>query len=81
MADDIRDARVECYAGSKGEETPRAVVMGGHRLEISEILDRRRVLDRASGWISQIWRCRLADGREARLELREDGSWRVSSPV
>ena len=32
--------RVECYAGYRGEETPRAFWLGDNRLEIKEVLDR-----------------------------------------
>jgi hypothetical protein len=32
--------RVECYAGHHGDETPRALAIGGRRIEIIEILDR-----------------------------------------
>jgi hypothetical protein len=31
--------RVECYAGHRGEETPRAVMMGERRVAVREILD------------------------------------------
>ena len=32
--------RVECYAGYRGEETPRAFWLGNNRLEVKEVLDR-----------------------------------------
>ena len=32
--------RVECYAGYRGEETPRAFWLGDNRLEVKEVLDR-----------------------------------------
>jgi len=32
--------RVECYAGYKGEETPRVFYIGEHRFEVKEVLDR-----------------------------------------
>jgi hypothetical protein len=32
--------KVECYAGHRGEETPRAIVIGDRRVEVIEILDR-----------------------------------------
>jgi hypothetical protein len=32
--------RVECYAGHRGDETPRALAIGARRIEIIEILDR-----------------------------------------
>ena len=32
--------RVECYAGYRGEETPRALVIADGRVVVDEILDR-----------------------------------------
>ena len=32
--------RVECYAGYRGEETPRAIRLGANRIEIKKVLDR-----------------------------------------
>ena len=31
---------VECYAGHRGEETPRALLVAGARIEVAEVLDR-----------------------------------------
>jgi len=31
---------VECYAGHRGEETPRAFTIGGQQVFVDEILDR-----------------------------------------
>jgi hypothetical protein len=31
---------VECYAGHRGEETPRALVIGSRRVAVVEVLDR-----------------------------------------
>ena len=31
--------RVECYAGHRGEQTPRALVLGDRRIEVAEVLD------------------------------------------
>ncbi len=30
---------VECYAGHRGEQTPRAIVLGERRIEVSAVLD------------------------------------------
>ncbi len=70
---------VESYAGYKGDETPRAVIIDKVRLEIIEIFFRRRVLDPAGGRIRDVWRCRLADGREVVVERLDDGTWHVSA--
>ena len=32
--------RVECYAGHRGEETPRAITLGDRRIEVAEVVDR-----------------------------------------
>jgi hypothetical protein len=39
-ADEPVTIRAECYAGHRGEETPRVIVMGDLRIELVEILDR-----------------------------------------
>jgi hypothetical protein len=31
--------RVECYAGHRGEQTPRVLILGDGRIEITEVLD------------------------------------------
>lgn len=32
--------QVECYAGHRGEETPRLMIMGDRVVEVAEVLDR-----------------------------------------
>lgn len=32
--------RVDCYAGYRGEETPRAFFLGDRRVEVVDVLDR-----------------------------------------
>jgi hypothetical protein len=34
------EVRVECYAGYRGDETPRRFHLGGRTIEISEVLSR-----------------------------------------
>jgi len=75
----VEGAQVEFYAGSRGQEKPRAIVIDGTRIEVMSVISRKRVLDAASGGIREMWRCRLADGRVATVELLEDGAWRVSA--
>ena len=31
--------RVECYAGYRGEETPRVILMGGERIAVAMVVD------------------------------------------
>jgi len=79
MDKNLEDARVESYAGHKGDETPRAVILEGKRFAVLNIISRKRALDRASGKMADIWVCRLDDGRAMTVELLEDGAWRVSA--
>ena len=37
--DDLLAVRVECYAGYRGEQSPRVVVLGEQRIEVAEVLD------------------------------------------
>ncbi|MGZ6125641.1 MAG: hypothetical protein ACXWLR_11820 [Myxococcales bacterium] len=34
------DVRVDCYAGHRGEETPRRFELGGRVREVEEVIDR-----------------------------------------
>jgi hypothetical protein len=34
------DLEVECYAGHRGEETPRRLHLGGRSVEVVEVIDR-----------------------------------------
>lgn len=34
------EVKVECYAGYRGEETPRRIWIGNRKIEVKEILDR-----------------------------------------
>lgn len=34
------EIRVECYAGYRGEETPRRIWLGNRKIEVKEIQDR-----------------------------------------
>jgi hypothetical protein len=40
MSESRQRLKVECYAGYRSEEEPRRFTLGGHAVEIVEILDR-----------------------------------------
>lgn len=66
------EARVECYAGSRGDEEPRAVVFAdGRRVEVAEVLERWRSPDHRG------FRVRGEDGGVYRLE-EAGGDWTVA---
>ena len=39
MADHTLAIEVECYAGYRGEQTPRVIIFGEQRIEVAEVLD------------------------------------------
>ena len=39
MSDDFLRIAVECHAGHRGEETPRAFTLGERRIEVGEVVD------------------------------------------
>jgi len=65
--------QVECYAGYRGEETPRRIQIGDRRIEIVEIIDR---------WLApehRYFKFRTAD--DARWIIRHDnqtGQWELT---
>lgn len=73
-----KEDRVECYAGYKGDETPRAVVLEGERFAVAKVLSQNRAIDRDDGRVRDIWRCRLEDGRTVVIERLDSGIWRIS---
>ena len=69
---------VRCYAGGRGEETPRAVLLGGRELTV-------RV---ERGWVEEpvgsggaarrrVFQVRLEDGRRRRLTQHPEGCWTI----
>lgn len=66
--------RVECYAGYRGEEEPRAFTLGDQRIEVASILDR---------WLAPDHRYFKVAGRDAHTYvLRHDvatGDWTLGA--
>jgi hypothetical protein len=68
--------RVECYAGYRGEQEPRAFTLGERRFAVIEILDR---------WLEpahRYFKVKVADDR--RFILRHDGGsdeWELAALV
>jgi len=59
------ELRVECYAGYRGEETPRAFFLGDRRIGVVEVLDR---------WLDPDHRYFKIRGEDGNLYiLRHDG--------
>jgi hypothetical protein len=63
---------VECYAGYRGEQTPRRFFLGARRVEITEVLD---------AWLTPHQRCFRVRGDDGKVYLLrhdpEAGDWQV----
>ena len=74
MGDDRHMAvRVECYAGYRGEETPRVFFLGDRRVEVAAVLD---------SWLAPDHRYFKVQGEDGGLYiLRHDvdsGEWEIT---
>ena len=65
--------RVECYAGHRGEQTPRVIQLDDRRIEIAEVLDQWLAPDH------RYFKLRGADGDVylVRHDVRS-GSWELT---
>ncbi len=65
--------RVECYAGYRGEETPRQFSLGDRKVEVIKVIDR---------WLAPDHRCFKVLGKDGRVYfLRQDavtGRWEMT---
>jgi hypothetical protein len=67
---------VRCYAGGRGEETPRAVLLGGRVVTVH--VERAWVVEPVSSGGSarrRMFTVRLESGGRCRLAQNPDGSW------
>jgi hypothetical protein len=64
--------RVQCYAGHRGEEAPRAFDLGDRRLEVVEIIDRWLAPDH------RYFKVQADDGNVYILRHDERGGWEMT---
>ena len=65
------------YSGYKGEEIPKAVVIGSLEFKIEKIISRKRVLDQKSGKMSEVYKCKM-EGEIIKITVFESGEWEIS---
>jgi hypothetical protein len=73
---------VDCYAGGRGDETPRVVLLGGR--EVTLRVERRWIeepVGSTGGERRRMFQVQLEDGRRCRLAQEPDGSWTRSHTV
>jgi hypothetical protein len=71
---------VGCYAGGRGDETPRVVLLGGRELAVR--VERRWIEEPVGSGGSvrrrQMFQVQLGDGRRCLLAQEPDGSWTLA---
>ncbi len=65
------------YSGYRGEETPRAVVIGSREFRIEKVISRKRAIDRITGKTFEVYRCRM-EGEMVEIKQWESGEWEIS---
>jgi hypothetical protein len=73
---------VRCYAGGRGDEIPRALLLGGRELTVRV---ERSWIEEPVGLSGiarrRMFQVRLEDGRRGRLAQEPDGSWTLAHPT
>ncbi len=67
------------HAGYKGEEIPRALVIGSREFAIEKVVSRQRVLDQKTGKCHEAFKCRM-EGTLVIIKIYESGEWEISFP-
>jgi hypothetical protein len=70
---------VDCYAGGRGDETPRVVLLGER--EVTLRVERRWIeepVGSTGGERRRMFQVQLEDGRRCRLAQEPDGSWMLA---
>jgi len=69
----LLSVNVECYAGHRGEQTPRTLILGDRRIAVAEVLD---------AWLAPEYRCFKVTGADGDTYLvRHDersGIWELT---
>jgi hypothetical protein len=79
MPPEKRCCPVGCYAGGRGDETPRVVLLGGR--EVMLRVERRwfeEPVGSTGGERHRMFQVQLEDGRRCRLAQEPDGSWTLA---
>ncbi|MGB4704359.1 MAG: hypothetical protein WBI18_04695 [Candidatus Saccharicenans sp.] len=66
MEDEVK--RVEWHAGYRGEEKPRAVIVGQERLEVVRIISQKRIRDKTGSRTIEVFNCLLTSGEKVKIE-------------
>ena len=72
---------VDCYAGGRGDETPRAALLGGREvtLRVERCWIEEPVGSSGSTRRRRMFQVQLEDGRRWRLAQEPDGSWTLDT--
>jgi hypothetical protein len=73
---------VRCYAGGRGDELPRALLLGGREVVVRvERSWTEEPLGSGGTGRRRLFQVRLEDGGRCRLAQEPDGSWTLTRPA
>lgn len=64
------------YDGYKGKERPKAIIIGDREFKIVEIIWRRRIQDKKTGAIREVFKCKL-DEETIKITIYDTGKWEI----
>jgi len=75
----LRPIRVECYAGSRSDETPRRITVDGREYVVARLL--AESIEKSSGSNEQTrrYKVRTDEGMVIEVVRTSDGAWRLVS--
>jgi hypothetical protein len=75
----LRPIRVECYAGSRSNETPRRIIVDGREYVVAQLL--AESIEESSGSNEQTrrYKVRTDEGMVLEVVRTSDGGWRLVS--
>lgn len=75
----MRTIRVECYSGSRADESPRRIIIEGRRHEVSRVLDSSVEESGQSRERTHRYRVLTGDGLLIEIRRTESGEWFLES--
>lgn len=75
----LRPIRVECYAGSRSDETPRRITVDGREYVVARILAESVEVSSGSNERSRRYKVQTEEGMVIEVVRTSDGAWRLVS--
>lgn len=74
----IKNNRFELkfYAGYKGKQTPKSLIIGNREFKVDRVLERKRILNDQTGEKCEIFLCEM-EGQRVRFVIHDSGKFEI----